>query len=168
MDRGRNSSRVTSGGWRESGLAATVVLLAMAGAPAIAGGNGGLIACDAARPDVSSVSLEDLRYGIADTYAWATATVHVLMRDQTVRSYSLNGRADPIAKPLPPNEQSVAFAYPGFACHIQFPAITSVSNCHGGGRRRTCEIGIRMFGKPMSYAVSLTAQRMAVREAALP
>jgi hypothetical protein len=166
MDGDRNLSRKVAGRLK-SGPAAMVVLLAMGGAPAIAGGYGGLIACDAARPDVSSVSLENLRYGIADTYAWATATVHVLMRDQTVRLYSLNGRADPIDKALPPNEQSVAFAYPGFACHIQFPAITSVSNCRGG-RRRTCEIGIRMLGTPMSYTVSLTAQRMAVREAALP
>ncbi len=71
-------------------------------------------------------------------------------------------------KPLRPNQTTPGFAYPGFACAIRYPAITSVHNCGGSNKKRTCEVGLQMFGTPLSFAVSLTAERVKVREATLP
>ena len=168
-------SREMSGRLRRGGLASAVAggiaLLASAFVSAEAGeaqSANQLIACAATRADVAAVSLDGLRFGLADTYAWATATVRLLMRDQSTRQYALFGRADPIDKQMPPNRASPGFAYPGFACTIQYPAITSVRNCYGSKSRRSCEIGIELFGSPMAYSVALTAQRVKVREATLP
>ncbi len=101
--------------------------------------------------------------GVANTYFWATAKVHLLMRDGSNRDYALNGRADPIDKHLRPNHAAPGFAYPGFACTVRHTAIASVQNCHGGNKRRTCEIGLQMFGVSMAYSVSLTAERLTAR-----
>lgn len=160
-----------SGRFRTVISAAAVALATMTGVSLFAGGaraDNGLISCRPTRADVSTVSLDDLRMGLADTYAWATATVHVVMRDQSTRDYSLRGRADPIDKTMPANETPPGFAYPEFACRVTYSAITSVRNCHGGKSRRSCEIGINIFGSPLAYSVSMTAQRLKVREAELP
>ena len=155
----------------KTAVAGGLALLALAGVSAASAqplsGNQ-LISCAPTRADVATVSLDDLRMGLADTYAWATATVRVLMRDQSTRVYALQGRADPIDKQMRPNRTPPAFAYPGFACTVQYQAITSVRNCYGSGSRRFCEIGIDIFGSPLAYSVSMTAQRIKVREATLP
>jgi len=127
-----------------------------------------LFSCEPTRPDVAGVSVEDLQMGIADTYAWATATVRLLMRNQTTRVYHLTGRADPIAKPVKPNNAEPGFSYPGFACAITYPAINSVRNCYQSGNRRFCEIGLFMFGEELVYSVTVNASRGAAREASLP
>lgn len=128
----------------------------------------GLFSCQPTRPDVAAVRVDDLQMGIADTYAWATATVRLLMRDQTSRVYLLAGRADPIGKPLLPNATEPGFSYPGFACTISYPAINSVRNCHQSGNRRYCDIGLFMFGSELGYAVTVVARRASAKEASLP
>jgi hypothetical protein len=128
----------------------------------------GLFSCQPTRPDVRAVSVDDLQMGIADTYAWATATVRLLMRNQSSRTYYLVGRADPIAKPLKPNATAPGFSYPGFACTITYPAINSVHNCSQSGDRRFCEIGLFMFGEELVYAVTVKARHGSTKEASLP
>jgi hypothetical protein len=148
-------------------IGAAAGLLALA-APAVADDvrpAGQLITCSTTRADAASVSVSDLHLGVTDAYVWARARLHLSMRDGSVREYALQGRADPISKALPPNDATPGFAYPGFACTIQYPAITSVHGCGGSKQRRTCEIGLQMFGTPLSFSVSLTAQRVTVREA---
>ena len=148
-----------------AGAAAALLALAAPGLADDVLPTGQLIACRTTRADAASVSVSDLHFGVTDTYAWARARVHLSMRDGSVREYALQGRADPISKDLPPNHAAPGFAYPGFACTIQYPAITSVHGCSGSKQRRTCEIGLQMFGTPVSFSVSLTAQRVTVREA---
>ena len=154
-----------------SAFAGGTLLLAFAGGPAEAGdgqAGGQLLTCAATTADSGTVLLGDLRVGVAANYVRASATVRLSMHDGTVREYALNGRADPIGKQLTPNQASPGFAYPGFACTVQFPGITSVRNCHGSNQRRACEVGVQMFGMPMAFSVSLTAARVQVREARLP
>jgi hypothetical protein len=153
-----------------SKLAGSLALLALGTVAAKADdmGLGQLIACTATRADASSVSLDNLRFGSTDTYAWASARVHLSMRDGTIREYVLHGRADPIDKLLPPNRATPGFAYADFACRVQSSAITSVHNCHGSRKGRTCEVGIDMFGSTIAYSVSLTAERTRLQEATLP
>ena len=127
-----------------------------------------LFSCDPTRPDVAGVSVEDLQMGIADTYAWATATVRLLMRNQSTRVYYLTGRADPIAKAIRPNTAEPGFSYPGFACTISYPAINSVRNCYQSGNRRFCEIGLFMFGEELVYSVTVNARHGSAKEASLP
>jgi hypothetical protein len=133
-----------------------------------AGHADGLFSCEPTRPDVAAVRVDDLQMGIADTYAWATATVRLLMRNQTARTYYLTGRADPIAKPIKPNTTAPGFSYPGFACTISYPAINSVHNCSQSGDRRFCEIGLYMFGEELVYAVTVKARHGSTKEASLP
>ncbi len=128
----------------------------------------GLFSCRPTQPDVAAVRVDDLAMGIADTYAWATATVRLLMRDRSSRVYLLAGRADPVARPIAPNATEPGFTYPGFACTITYPAINSVKNCYQAGSRRFCEIGLFMFGQELVYAVTVVARRGSAREAALP
>lgn len=128
----------------------------------------GLFSCQPTHPDVAGVRVDDLQMGIADTYAWATATVRLLMRNQSTRTYYLTGRADPIAKPVKPNAVQPGFSYPGFACTITYPAINSVGNCHQSGNHRFCDIGLFMFGEELVYDVTVNARRGSAREASLP
>lgn len=128
----------------------------------------GLFSCQPTRPDVRAVSVDDLQMGIADTYAWATATVRLLLTNQTSRTYYLTGRADPIAKPIKPNATAPGFSYPGFSCTITYPAINSVHNCSQSGSLRFCEIGLFMFGEELVYAVTVKARHGLPKEAALP
>jgi hypothetical protein len=128
----------------------------------------GLFACRPTLPDVRAVAVDDLQMGIADTYAWATATVRLLMRNQSTRVYYLTGRADPVAREMPPNATEPGFSYPGFACTISYPAINSVRNCSRSGNRRFCEIGLHMFGQELGYFVTVDARRSQPREARLP
>jgi hypothetical protein len=126
-----------------------------------------LVTCQATAPNVADVSLNDLRMGVANTYFWATAKVRLSMRDGSKREYALNGRADPIDKELSPNHAAPGFSYPGFACTVTYRAIAAVRNCRGSSKRRTCEIGVQIFGVPMAYSVSMTAERLIkAREAA--
>jgi hypothetical protein len=139
------------------------LLMLAAGAPVEAGE---LVTCRATAPNVVDVSLNDLRMGVGSTYFWATAKVRLSMRDGSKREYALNGRADPIDKQLLPNHAAPGFSYPGFACTVTYRAIAAVQNCRGSNKRRTCEIGVQIFGVPMAYSVSLTAERLIkVREA---
>jgi hypothetical protein len=124
-----------------------------------------IIACRATGADVASVAVDDLRFGVEASYAWANAKIHLTMRDQTVREYVLSGRADPIDKPAKPNNARAGFTYPGFTCMVQYPSIISVRNCAGANKRRSCEIGVSFFGMPLVYAVSMTAQRSRIVEA---
>jgi hypothetical protein len=128
----------------------------------------GLFSCVPTRSDVSAVRVDDLQMGIADTYAWATATVRILMRNQTTRTYYLVGRADPIAEDMHPNETAPGFSYPGFACTITYPAINSVRSCFQSGSRRFCKIGLFMFGRELVYAVTVNARIGSAKEASLP
>lgn len=125
------------------------------------------VACSAARADVTSVSVDNLRYGINQAYFWVSATVRLLMKDQSVQEYALRGRADPIARQIAPNGVQPGFSYPGFNCTVRYPMIKSVDNCHGRRGERTCDIGIEIFGNPLSYVFSLTAELVKMREAAL-
>ena len=150
-------------GLKLAGLMVVAMLAAGSGARA-----DGLFSCQPTRPDVRAVSVDNLQMGIADTYAWATATVRVLLSNQTSRTYHLTGRADPIAKPLKPNATAPGFSYPGFACTITYPAINSVQNCFQSGDRRFCEIGLFMFGQELVYAVTVKARRGGTKEASLP
>src|SRR5579862_7841357 len=118
----------------------------------------GLFSCQPTGRDVTAVRVDDLEMGIADTYAWATATVRLLMRGGSSRVYLLAGRADPIGKPLLPNATEPGFSYPGFACTITYPAINSVRNCHQSGNRRYCDIGLYMFGSQLNYSVTVVAR----------
>ncbi len=124
-----------------------------------------LIACEANRADVASVAVDDLRFGIEATYAWASANVHVTMLDGRVREYKLSGRADPVDKPPRPNGAKAGFAYPGFTCIVQYRSIVSVRNCTAARKQRSCEIGVTIFGMPVVYAVSMTAERNRIIEA---
>ena len=147
-------------------LAGLIVVATLAAATAARAD--GLFSCQPTRADVKAVSVDDLQMGIADTYAWATATVRLLLNNQTSRTYYLTGRADPIAKPLKPNAAAPGFSYPGFACTITYPAINSVHNCAQSGSRRFCEIGLFMFGEELVYAVTVKARPGGTKEASLP
>ena len=148
-----------------SAIAGCIILAASC----VSAAAGELVVCRATAANVADVSLKDLRLGVADTYFWATAKVHLSMRDGSHREYALNGRADPIDKKLLPNRAAPGFSYPGFACTVQNSAIAAVRNCRGSNKRRTCEIGLQMFGVSMAYSVSLTAERLLkVRQAAAP
>jgi hypothetical protein len=81
------------------------------------------------------------------------------MRDGTAREYLVSGRADPIDRTLRPNKAVAGFTYPGFTCTVQYGPIASVRNCTGASKHRSCEIGLTIFGTPMVYAVSMTAER---------
>jgi hypothetical protein len=128
----------------------------------------GLFSCQPTSPDVTAVRVDDLQMGIADTYAWATATVRLLMHNQSTRTYYLTGRADPIARLVKPNATQPGFSYPGFSCTITYPAINSVRNCSQSGNRRYCTIGLFMFGEELVYDVTVNARRGSAREASLP
>jgi hypothetical protein len=141
----------------QSAMAGGVLLLAGGGLSAEAGE---LVTCQPTAANVADVSVNNLRMGMESTYFWATARVRLKMRDGSNREYALNGRADPIGKQLPPNHAAPGFAYPGFACTVRHTAIASVRNCRGGNKRRTCEIGVQMFGVSTAYSVSLTAERL--------
>lgn len=148
-------------------IAAGIVVLPAAAMPAAAGPAEAnqLLACQANRSDVAAVSVADLRIGFEANYVWANANVQLTMRNGQVRAYKLSGRADPVEKPPRPNQAKAGFAYPGFTCVVQYRAITSVRNCAGARQRRSCEIGVTVFGVPMVYAVSMTAERDKVVEA---
>lgn len=129
---------------------------------------GQLITCKPNRSDAASVLLDNLHFGANESYAWARANVHVSMRDGSIKHYTLQGRADPISKQLTVNHKAPGFSYPGFACTVSYPAINAVHNCGGSSNRRSCEVGLNIFGTQASFAVSLTAQRMTVRQASAP
>jgi hypothetical protein len=153
---------------------ATLMAVAMFALPAatitpeaaLAGDGSQMIACRANSADVSGVAVQNLRFGIEASYAWASATVALNMRNGTTRSYFLSGRAEPTDKLLRPNNASAGFSYPGFTCTVQYPGIASVRNCAGAKKQRRCEIGVTVFGMPMVYAVSMTAERAMVEAAA--
>jgi len=148
--------------------AAGLAALVLNATPAAAAGldPNQLFVCHATRADVADVSVADLRFGLAAGHAWAKATVNVTMRDGTLRAYTLSGRADPIDKPARPNNASAGFAYPGFRCIAQYHSIISVHNCATSERRRSCEIGVSVFGLPTVFAVSVTADPVRLLEAA--
>jgi hypothetical protein len=128
-----------------------------------------ILACQPNRSDVSTVEVNDLRFGLKATYAWANATIRLQMRDGTLRDYAVSGRADPTDKAPRPNKAAAGFTYPGFTCTVQFGSIISVRNCSGANKHRSCEIGVSVFGVPMVYAVSMTAERQTkVIEASAP
>ena len=141
-------------------IAGGVLLLAACGVSAEAGE---LVTCQATAANVADVSVNNLRLGMEPKYFWATAKVRLLMRDGSKREYALNGRADPIDKQLRPNNAAPGFSYPGFACTVTYSAIAAVRNCRGSNKRRTCEVGVQMFGMSMAYSVSLTAERLTAR-----
>jgi hypothetical protein len=118
-----------------------------------------ILSCEPNRGDVADVAVNNLRFGLEATYAWANATIHLTMRNGTAREYFVSGRADPIDKQPRPNTASAGFTYPGFTCTVQFRSIVSVRNCNGMNKRRYCEIGVSVFGMPMVYGVSMTAER---------
>jgi hypothetical protein len=140
---------------------ALVAMWGMALSPAEAGplATGQIIACQPNRADVSAVAVNDLRFGIEATYAWASATIRLTMRNGATRDYAITGRAEPTEKEARPNKASAGFTYPGFTCMAQYRSIISVRNCGGASKHRYCEIGITIFGMPMVYAVSMTAER---------
>lgn len=145
-------------------IAGGFFLLAASSASA---GAGELVTCRATAANVANVALHNLRMGTESSHFWATAKVRLLMRDGSKREYALNGRADPIDKRLRPNRAAPGFSYPGFACTVTSSAIAAVQNCRGSNKRRTCEVGVEMFGVSLAYSVSLTAERlMQAREAA--
>jgi hypothetical protein len=127
---------------------------------------GQIIACRANQADVDTVLVDNLRFGIEATYVWAKADLHLTMRNGHVREYKLAGRAQPTDKSARPNGAQAGFAYPGFTCTVQLRTIVSVRNCSGARKQRSCEIGVNVFGMPMVYAVSMTAERSQVIEAA--
>ncbi|MEJ0011914.1 MAG: hypothetical protein WDM94_04640 [Bauldia sp.] len=127
--------------------------------------NNQLIACEPSRADVASVDVEDLRFGLKATYVWASATIHVTLRDGRTREYALSGRADPIEKTPRPNRARAGFAYSDFTCIVQYRAIMSVRNCAAARKQRSCEVGVTVFGVPVVYSVSMTAERNKIVEA---
>ena len=127
-----------------------------------------LIACVATRSDAAKVWVDNLRFGLKADYAWASGKVHVLLKNNTVLEYNLNGKATPTQRRLARNAVDASFAYPGFACVVQHQNITSVHNCKGSGKRRTCEVTVEMWGTQFAYSVSLTAERLTPRLAKLP
>ena len=147
-------------------VAAGFAALSASAIPAAAGPvDNQIIACQANRADVASVAVDNVRFGLEAKYAWASANVHVTMRGGEVREYKLSGRADPTDKPPRPNNSKAGFAYPGFTCNVQYRSIISVRNCSGARQHRSCEIGVTVFGMPMVYAVSMTAERNKIIEA---
>lgn len=157
--------------FRQAAAAGALLLLpalSLAPVAASAGDANQMVACAAARADVSAVSLDNLRYGLSQSYFWVTAKVHLTKQDQSVEDYTLTGRADPITRQILPNGGQPGFAYPGFTCTVRFPAITAVENCHSRRNQRTCDIGLQFFGVSAAYAFSLTAERVTMRAAALP
>lgn len=161
MGRSRTGLSAIAGGFC---LLAFAILPAEAGEAAPANQ---LVVCRPTGADVAAVSVHDLRVGTAGAYFWAAARVRLEMRNGANREYVLKGRADPISKQLTPNRASPGFAYPGFACTVQHQAIAAVRNCRGSDKRRFCDVGVQIFGVPMAYSVSLTAERL-VRNAAAP
>jgi hypothetical protein len=150
-------------------LAAAATALAVDATSVLAAPANQILACRPNRADVADVAVNDLRFGIGATYVWATATIRLTMRDRTAREYSVSGRADPLDKPLRPNRAVAGFTYPGFTCTVQYGPIASVRNCTGMNKHRSCEIGLTIFGMPVVYAVSMTADRATkVVEASAP
>ena len=151
--------------WRQLALAG-IAVLAFHGSPALAGDvmpGADLLTCTAARSDVARVAVENLHYGFTTTYLWATGTVRVALRNHGERAYALTGRAVPFNRLLAPNAADASFAYPEFKCVVQYPFITAVKNCSGSGLRRTCNVGLDVWGTHYSYAVSLVADRVKTR-----
>jgi hypothetical protein len=142
-------------------LGASVAAWGMALSPAHAEplGSSQILACQPNRADVAAVAVNDLRFGLESTYAWASANIRLTMRNGATRDYAITGRAEPTDKEARPNKASAGFTYPGFTCMAQYRSIISVRNCGGASKHRFCEIGITIFGMPMVYAVSMTAER---------
>lgn len=144
-------------------VAAGIVALSASAAPAAADQ---LIACRGNQANVSSVAVDNLRFGVEAAYVWASANLHLMMRDGRVREYKLSGRAQPTDKTARLNSAQAGFSYPGFTCTVQYGAIISVRNCNGVRKQRSCDIGVSMFGLPVVYAVSMTAEPSRVIAAA--
>ena len=145
--------------WLRSAIGVGAVLL-----PVMAWANdspNGLFDCVAKRPDASKVWVDSIRFGFTADYAWATGTVHVLLKNSSELQYAVRRKAQPMKRQLTRNGIDASFAYPDFACVVQNQSITSVHNCKGFGRRRTCEVGIEILGTESGYSVSLVAERIA-------
>jgi hypothetical protein len=154
-------------GWLAMALAAAVSLptpaLADDGKPAEQ-----LLACAPARGDVVAVNIERVRYGLNAGGVWAKARLEVVMRNGASRHYSIDGRAQPITSQLTANRTAARFAYPEFACVVNYGAIFAVRNCRSHGNERTCDVGVTMFGLPVAFAVSMLAARETIADVTMP
>jgi hypothetical protein len=124
-----------------------------------------ILHCQPNRGDVSAVAVNDLRFGMEATYVWASANIRVTMRNGGVRGYFVSGRAVPTDKPVRENKASAGFAYSGFTCMVTYRNIVSVRNCGGTRKARSCDIGVKVFGNPVLFAVSMTAEPTRLIEA---
>ncbi len=125
-----------------------------------------LIACDATRPEVATIAVDDVSIGMQGLHVRASTRVYLTMRDGTRRTYALEGEANPTPVQLAANDTAAAFAYPDFACTVTYGGIVSVHNCRRNGEARACDVSVRVFGVPVAFAVSMSAQRVAPVNAA--
>ena len=121
---------------------------------------GATAACRPARADVVNVQIEDIHYGMTQTYVWASGTVRLQLKNHSEERYAIEGRAVPIRLPLQRNRSDASFGYPGFQCIVASPFMVSVRNCRSGVGIKACDVGIAFAGGLYSFAVSLTADRV--------
>ncbi|HVY21248.1 MAG TPA: hypothetical protein VHA70_14365 [Bauldia sp.] len=148
-------------------LAAGLGALGVDVAPASAGPltQAQILHCEPNRADISSVAVNDLKFGVEATYVWASANIQLTKLDGSVRGYFVSGRAVPTDKQVRENKASAGFAYSGFTCSVTYRNIVSVRNCGGSRKARNCDIGVKIFGNPVVFAVTMTAEPTKIIEA---
>lgn len=124
--------------------------------------------CTAASPDVVGMRVERVHFSLSSHHPSGRAQIRLQYRDGSDAVFDVSGDASRIPEFTGSSIDDRSLAYAGVVCSLVYPGITRMQNCRGPTEARSCEVGIKLMGRPVTYLVSLTIAAGKNAHAALP